>query len=44
MRALPFDDASIDVVVSSLAIHNVPSAAQVDLMNVHPTSCARSVA
>lgn len=28
MRALPFDDASIDVVVSSLAIHNVPSAAE----------------
>ena len=28
MRALPFDDESIDVVVSSLAIHNVPSAAE----------------
>jgi arsenite methyltransferase len=27
MRRLPFDDASIDVVVSSLAIHNVPTAA-----------------
>ena len=27
MRALPFDDASMDVVVSSLAIHNVPSVA-----------------
>jgi len=26
MRQLPFDDASIDVVVSSLAIHNVPTA------------------
>jgi arsenite methyltransferase len=26
MRRLPFDDASIDVVVSSLAIHNVPTA------------------
>lgn len=25
MRALPFDDASMDVVVSSLAIHNVPT-------------------
>jgi arsenite methyltransferase len=25
MRNLPFDDASIDVVVSSLAIHNVPT-------------------
>ncbi|CAN5312234.1 class I SAM-dependent methyltransferase [soil metagenome] len=28
MRALPLDDESIDVVVSSLAIHNVPSAAE----------------
>lgn len=28
MRALPFDDESIDVIVSSLAIHNVPSAAE----------------
>lgn len=28
MRKLPFDDASIDAVVSSLAIHNVPSAAE----------------
>jgi arsenite methyltransferase len=27
MRRLPFDDASIDVVVSSLAIHNVPTSA-----------------
>ena len=27
MRSLPFADGSIDVVVSSLAIHNVPSAA-----------------
>jgi arsenite methyltransferase len=27
MRALPFVDASFDVVVSSLAIHNIPSAA-----------------
>jgi SAM-dependent methyltransferase len=26
MRSLPFDDGSIDVVLSSLAIHNVPSA------------------
>ena len=26
MRQLPFDDASVDVVVSSLAIHNVPTA------------------
>ena len=26
MRQLPFDDASVDAVVSSLAIHNVPSA------------------
>ncbi len=26
MRALPFGDASVDVVVSSLAIHNVPTA------------------
>lgn len=28
MRQLPLDDASVDVVVSSLAIHNVPSAAE----------------
>lgn len=28
MRQLPFEEASIDVVVSSLAIHNVPSAAE----------------
>ena len=28
MRALPFESASIDVVVSSLAIHNVPTAAE----------------
>ncbi|MEO6527378.1 MAG: class I SAM-dependent methyltransferase [Gemmatimonadaceae bacterium] len=27
MRRLPFDDASMDAVVSSLAIHNVPTAA-----------------
>jgi arsenite methyltransferase len=27
MRALPFADAAFDVVVSSLAIHNIPSAA-----------------
>ena len=27
MRQLPLEDASVDVVVSSLAIHNVPSAA-----------------
>jgi len=27
MRALPFPDASFDVVVSSLAIHNIPSNA-----------------
>jgi SAM-dependent methyltransferase len=26
MRALPLDDASVDVVVSSLAIHNLPTA------------------
>lgn len=26
MRALPFDDASFDLVVSSLAVHNVPDA------------------
>ena len=28
MRTLPFGDASVDVVVSSLAIHNVPTAAE----------------
>jgi len=28
MRALPYADASFDVVVSSLAIHNLPSAAE----------------
>ena len=28
MRTLPLDDASVDVAVSSLAIHNVPSAAE----------------
>lgn len=27
MRSLPLDDASVDVVVSSLAIHNIPDAA-----------------
>jgi arsenite methyltransferase len=26
MRALPFDDASFDAVVSSIAIHNLPQA------------------
>ena len=28
MRQLPFDDASVDVAVSSLAIHNVPTATE----------------
>ena len=28
MRALPFDSASVDVVVTGLAIHNVPTAAE----------------
>lgn len=28
MTALPFDDGSVDVVVSSLAIHNIPSRAR----------------
>lgn len=28
MRALPFPDASFDLVVSSLAIHNIPSAVE----------------
>ena len=27
MRSLPFDDASVDLVVSSMAIHNIPSNA-----------------
>lgn len=28
MRAIPLPDASVDVIVSSLAIHNIPSAAE----------------